>query len=487
MATKKQEEIIDLSALTDDELLEYEKLLDEVAIDQRWESMRVMSDKTPKNYRFLFESYYNQKYIGEELVSGFKGVVLEGSARSAKTFSALKFIIKVCTDTKESLVVNIVKETYNEFKTTLYKDFRVLLDELALDNPFNRLKEVDSFKINNSYINFIGADNANKIHGNTSDIIYFNEVLPIDEGVFRQSIMRCSKFWIIDYNPSVTEHWVYDRVIPRPDVGYLRTTFKDNPLIPLSQKLEIMAYEPYEPGSYTIVGEKELHYNGAKIDGNNQPPKHPKNVDNGTADLFMWMVYGLGLRGAMRGTIFQNIRYVDKSEVPDYGFSYGCDFGFTADPTVLTRYWEDDTDIYAEVLSYSPIDNPDDLEALFERQGVDQDTPITCDSSDKYTGENKGTVEMVQALRDRGYKAFKVSKTKGIMFWINSMKRKRINIVKNDLSHFAQKEAENYRFKEINGMTINQPNDKYNHFWDSVRYAHIAYNNSNINLVSEWS
>jgi phage terminase large subunit len=247
-----------------------------------------------------------------------------------------------------------------------------------------------------------------------------------------------------------------------------------------------MAYEPYEPNSYEIMNETDLWYDGKPISDINEPPPHPKNVANGTADKFMWMVYGLGLRGAMKGVIFQNVKYIEKDEVPDYGHSYGCDFGFTNDPTALTRCWEDEYNIFVELLCYSPIDNPEDLGAMFEACEVEYDVPITCDSSDKYTGENKGTVEMVGALREMGYQAFKVSKTKGIMFWLSSMKKKRLNIVKNHLSHFAKRELENYKFKEINGMCINQPIDKFNHMIDSIRYNHIAYNNSNINLVSEW-
>jgi len=105
-----------LDLLTDEELIEYQTLLAQVEIDNRWKSLRVIDENTPKNYRYLYENYYSQKYEGEKLVAGKKGVVLEGSARSAKTFSALKFICKVCTDSKEALVVNIIKETYNEFR-----------------------------------------------------------------------------------------------------------------------------------------------------------------------------------------------------------------------------------------------------------------------------------------------------------------------------------------------------------------------------------
>ena len=66
-----------------------------------------------------------------------------------------------------------------------------------------------------------------------------------------------------------------------------------------------MAYEPFLPNSYEIVGEKEIYYNGKPIDEKNQPPPHPENVKNGTADLYMWRVYGLGLRGLYKALFLQ--------------------------------------------------------------------------------------------------------------------------------------------------------------------------------------
>jgi hypothetical protein len=90
--------------------------------------------------------------------------------------------------------------------------------------------------------------------------------------------------------------------------------------------------------------------------------------------------------------------------------------------------------------------------------------------------EKNGTVEMVNGLQLLGWEITKVSKTKSVMFWVNSMKAKKINIIKNNLQHFAKKEAENYRMKMINGIAINQPVDAFNHFWDAARYAHMSEN-----------
>jgi phage terminase large subunit len=468
-------------------LLELESLLKKRDIANRRRELRFIDENTPKNYSFLFNAFEQQRYEGEKLVSGYKGVVLEGSARSRKTFSALDFLIYICLYVETNCTITIIKETYNEFKTTLYQDFEKLLDEHNLDNPFARLKEIDSFKIRGNKINLIGADQPKKFHGLTSDFVYFNEGLPIDERVFRQATMRCSRMWIIDYNPSVTEHWIFDRVIPRPDVGFLRTTFRDNPRVPLGQKLEIMGYEPWLPGSYEIRNNSELFYNGEPITDKNQPPPHPENVQNGTASVFDWTVYGLGLRGAMQGIIFDNVRWIAPEQFPEFGHIYPIDFGFTTDPCVTGRYAEDENNIWIWPLSYQPIETPEEIAALLETNEIGKISVIPCDSADKYTGENKGTVEMVLGLQNLGYvNAYKISKTKSIMFWLLSMKKKRIHIVKNHLYHHAKKEQENYRMKEINGIMINQPIDKFNHMWDFARYGHMAFNANNV-LETEWS
>jgi len=111
---------------------------------------------------------------------------------------------------------------------------------------------------------------------------------------------------------------------------------------------------------------------------------------------------------------------------------------------------------------------------------------IPCDSSDKYTGENKGTVEMVKGLKQQGFiNAYKISKTKSVIYWLNSMKTKKIHIVKNHLYKEALKEQQNYRMKEIGGIAINQTIDKFNHMWDMARYGHIAHNSESAVLETD--
>lgn len=427
-----------------------------------------------KNLKFLNKSLTEQSYNDEgELLSGRRGVILEGSSRSSKTWSSIDMIILICVRYETNCVINIIKETYNEFKTTLYNDFNKRLPMFGIESPFENAKEVQSFKIFGNRINLLGADKPSKFHGAQCDYAYFNEALPIKQSIFDQVEMRCSKFWWMDYNPSVTAHWIFDSVINRRDVGFLHTTFKDNPHVSKPERNKILSYEPWLPGSYEIKNNQIL-YKGEPVTEKHQPPPHPTNIEQGTADEFMWKVYGLGLRGAMKGIIFNNVEYID--EFPDMGYSYGLDFGWITDPSALVKFGEDDKNIYLELLLYKPIETPEEMDAFFRSIGVDDELPMTADSSDKYTGENKGTVEMVRSLRSLGWPVRKVKKTKSIMFWLTSMKRKKIHIVKNHLVHQARKEQENYRMKEIHGIAINQPIDGWDHFFTSGRYAHMAYN-----------
>ena len=164
--------------------------------------------------------------------------------------------------------------------------------------------------------------------------------------------------------------------------------------------------------------------------------------------------------------------YID--EFPDVDYGYGLDFGFVNDPTSLVKVGIDESNIWLELLCYEPIDTAGALSSTMDGIGIEREIKITAESSDKYTGENKGTVEMVKELKSLGWTIEKVKKTKGLVFWIAEMKNKKIHIVLNRLGDFARKEQQNYKWRELNGVQINQPIDKWNHFWDGSRYGFMG-------------
>ncbi len=472
--------------LTNDEIIELEELLNKREIDNMRIGLTIDNGGSwNPNYNYLNQAITSQLYDEhQKLLGGFRGCLLEGSSRSGKTWAGVDIIIWLCLFVETSCTINIYRETYNEFKTTLYDDFKRRLDDYGLPNPFHKNQEVKSFKIGKNTIYFLGDGK----HGGGCDYAFFNEMMHIKQSVFDQVEMRCRKFWWGDYNPSFTEHWVFDKISHRPDVGFLRTTFLNNlSHISVGEKNKILSYEPWKPGSYIVLDSEIfcLNKNTGKVEPiskTNIPLPHPTNISNGTADEFMWKVYGLGLRGAMKGVIFNYVEWID--EFPEMAYIYTNDFGFTTDPNAFNKYAEDTYNIWIEPLVYSPIETSEELAEVYKTLGVKPNSDefkkdgdiIICDSSDKYTGENKGTVEMVKSLKKLGYNAKKVSKTKSVIFHLNSMKSKKIHIVKNHLYAEVKKEKENYKMKEVGGMAINQPNDAFNHFWDSARYGHMEYN-----------
>ena len=67
-----------LASLSDDELLEYYELLETQLVTEEWDKLNnPVKGDVNDNYLFLYECFYGQKYEGEKLVAGKKGVVLK--------------------------------------------------------------------------------------------------------------------------------------------------------------------------------------------------------------------------------------------------------------------------------------------------------------------------------------------------------------------------------------------------------------------------
>ena len=374
-----------------------------------------------KNLRTLHYAHHN----------GYRGVVMEGSSRSGKTISSIDFEIYLASKSTQAIVINNVRDTYNSFKTTLFDDYNRRLIDFGMKSPFSA-KDVTSFNLLGNKINFIGADKVGKVHGMGSDFFYINEALEgVDKNFFDQMEQRCRSMWFMDYNPSVSDHWVFD-LEKRPDVLFVKTTFLDNPYVPALQKKKILSYEPNE-----------------------------ENIRNGTADDYMWKVYGLGTRSSPEGLIFPNVEIID--ELPeDYESEYyGIDFGFTIDPTAITQVRAKGKDAYIKLLTYTPIDNAVTLHDVISK--INKDGTYHTDSADN---------GMIASLRRMGISIYPAPKFPGsIKIGIDIMKRFKLHVVRDP---DAMKEVNNYKWRTINGISLNEPIDKYNHFFDSARYVFLA-------------
>ena len=69
----------------------------------------------------------NFKHLVLSNQNNLRGAVLEGGSRSGKSFAGVHFIIYLCSISEKKLVINIIRETYQSFKTTLWDDFAKIL------------------------------------------------------------------------------------------------------------------------------------------------------------------------------------------------------------------------------------------------------------------------------------------------------------------------------------------------------------------------
>lgn len=375
----------------------------------------------------------NLLFLHEAYACKCSGASLEGSSRSAKTWSSIDFIIYICSaNPNAGLTINIIKETAASFKTTLYDDFNRRLPMFGIKSPFADREHVQSFTLYGNRVNLLGADDESKFHGAGCDFAYFNEVLDISNAVFDQVEQRCRKFWWADYNPKATDHWWFKKTDNRKDVAHLKTTFADNPHISEPERRKILSYQPT-----------------------------PDNISAGTADDYMWNVYGLGLRSAPEGLIFQHVTWIKEWPANMANILFGLDFGYTNSPSVLTKVAIRKNELYAQKLFYAPTPSTNELEPAL-RMHCKNEEAIWADPS----GEDGGR-GMISQLRRLGYNVFATNTYPGsIKSGISIMKKYKIHLI-DDVD--VRKEQSNYKFRIIHGIKLDEPVDAFNHFWDSVR------------------
>jgi len=326
--------------------------------------------------------------------------------------------------------IKILKETCNSFKTTLYEDFNRRLPMLGIRSPFENRQEVSQFKICGSTIHLLGADTETKFHGSACDYFWLNEWLDIPQPVVDQTEMRCRKFFWGDYNPKASDHYVYSKFCSRKDLAFLKTTFLDNPFISANEKRKILSYEPT-----------------------------PFNIQQGTADDYLWNVYGLGLRSAPEGLIFQHVTWTTDFPTNIEKIYYGSDIGKTNSPSTVVKVGVNGDKLYLQKLAYEPTPSPNEYIPLVR----------ACTTNGSIVWADSAEPGYISDARRAGLKVLGVKKFPGsIEYGISLLKKFKIHIV--DCPEF-RKEQSNYKYRMINGIKLDQPIDEFNHLWDAARYA----------------
>ena len=293
------------------------------------------------------------------------------------------------------------------------RDFIEILQRHEIYDEQHHNKTNHEYNLNGNLIEFVSLDQPQKIRGRKRDLLYINEANELHYEDWQQLIMRTTGKAIIDYNPSDAFHWIYDKVIPREDCDFYKTTYKDNPFLEPEVKAEI---------------ERLQH-----------------------TDEDYWRIYGLGERGSSRATIFQ-FSVCDKVE--GNLISYGLDFGFTNDPTSLVAVYQDGNNLYIDELLYHTNLTNDDISDKLHELGLTRYDEIFADSAEP---------KSIEELYRKRWNVKPTAKgSDSIMAGIDMLKRYKLNITSKSLN--AIKEFQNYKWQEDkNGNLLNRPVDNYNH------------------------
>ena len=251
-----------------------------------------------------------------DIYSGPRIVCLQGGTRSGKSYSAVQYTIVKALE-EPGLMISIVRKSFPSLRISALRDFKSIMQELDLwDEDSWRASENTYFFDNGCMIEFLSVQDSERRKGTKRDILLIDEANELDYEDYFQLFIRTTDKTILAYNPSFPPqtHWITNQVHTHPEAQVIISTYNDNPFLEDSIIMEIERLRETSP-SY-------------------------------------WTVYGTGEFGMTEGLIFDNFSIIDY--IPDEAelMGYGCDFGFTADPSTLVGLWKDEEGIYLDEVFY---------------------------------------------------------------------------------------------------------------------------------------
>lgn len=369
------------------------------------------------------QSTIDTNVVCKHLLNSDKKIIVEqGGTRSGKTYNILIWIIFYYCPENRGKTITICRKTFPSLRASVMRDFIQILQQYQMYSEESHNKSSSEYILYGNLIEFISLDQPQKVRGRKRDLLFINEANELFWEDWQQLLFRTKEKVIIDYNPSDEYHWIYDKVIPREDCDFFRTTYLDNPFLGDSIKQEIER-----------LRETDEQY---------------------------WQIYGLGIKGVSKSTIF---RYVEVNHIPETAefLSYGMDFGYTNDPTTLIGIWIDGYNLYAKEFLYRTMMTTIDINKFFSSLNIDRQM-IWADSAE---------VRLIDELRRMGWNIRPSIKGRdSINAGIDLLKRYKIHLTQD--SNNAIQEFRNYKWDEDrSGKTINKPIDRHNHLIDALRYG----------------
>ena len=378
-----------------------------------------------------------------------KIVINRGGTRSSKTVSIVQqCVLWLMTGrlTRNLEIPKGVWSTVRKYSTTLdatvIRDFEEELNKHNIFDLVQHNKTKKTYKYQDRLVEFIGADDEQKLRGAKRNILYCNEGNELEyKTEFFQLLMRTEDKVIIDFNPDDENIWInteleQKRYFDKNDVEIIVSTYKDNTFLPSSLISEIEYLQQTDPE--------------------------------------FWKIYGLGEYGKVFGLIFDNYNIVDGIPQDAKFIAYGQDFGFTNDPSALVGVWMQNGELWVKELIYQRGLTNQDLASKYKELGIYQGQYIVADSAEPKSIQELINLQFSVYPAEKGADSIKNS--------IDILKRYKLNIT-NDSTNLI-KELRTYKWMlDKTGNSINKPIDYNNHAIDALRYVALNKLGKNNNGV----
>lgn len=342
-----------------------------------------------------------------------------GGTRSGKTFAILQYLIVKAIQEKQN--ITIVRRTVPSLKRSVIKDFKEIMVDLGIwsTDSFNISDRVYTFS-NGSMISFINTDDAEKLRGVKSDILFIDEASEQHQESYFQLSIRTEGEIILAYNPTVSP---YHFLRNMDDVEVFRTTYKDNPYLPPQMVFEIESLEKKNPKYYQI--------------------------------------YGLGEYTVNDKAVFQNFQIVENFPYEYDLLGFGLDFGFSQDPTALVAVHRHHDMLYVRELMYDRGLTTQDIINKLDSLAIGRGDEIWADSAEP---------RLIEEIYRSGFNIKPVKKgPDSISFGISVIQNFGICVDKNS-THLID-ELYGYEYiTDKNGIVLDKPQDFNNHLIDALRY-----------------
>lgn len=363
-------------------------------------------------------------------------VMNEGGTRSSKTWSlAQLFVTKLHEE--DGIVITICRKTLPSLKATAMKDFIDILKANGQYDEASHNKTDHIYRFRNSEVEFVSIDEPQKIRGRKRDYLWMNEANEFELEDFRQLALRTTKQIFMDFNPVDPYHWIVEEVMPRDDVYYINSTYKDNPFL-----------------------EKEV-------------VKEIERLKD--ADENYWRVFGLGMRAVSWTQIYTHWKLVDEWPANPDEVIYGIDFGFNNKTAVVRIAIKDGEYTWDELLYESGLTNRDLIKKLCEFRGQGLITSNMQGYAD--SAEPDRIEEIKKPGKDEEGKIIQgfnvVPADKSVKDGIDFVKAHPFRITKQSVN--IQKEVKNYLWKTKDGKPIDEPVKLNDHTMDAGRYASYTH------------